>query len=189
MITRYFRPEKQAEYYNNVFKDNKEYSQHYKDSFYFPLWQEVVKQLPEGSEVIDLGCGTGQLTRMMHDKGHNVIGLDFSKTAIKTAKKNNPMLKDWFRVADIKTKINYSDGYIVCCEVLEHIRYDLDMLRNWRAKGFILTVPYNDDPAHQRFFRGADSVIDYYSQVFSEMQVTTFVYEKEVIYYLINAIK
>lgn len=44
--------------------------------------------LKEGSKILDLGCGEGDKTNYIAGKGFKVIGVDLSKTAIKSAKKN-----------------------------------------------------------------------------------------------------
>ena len=39
--------------------------------------------LPNGSLIYDFGCGSGQTTKYINDKGrHKILGLDFSENAI-----------------------------------------------------------------------------------------------------------
>ena len=52
----------------------------------------------QGGTAIDLGCGNGALTKVLHDKGFDVIGLDASDEMLKKARENNPGLE--FRKAD-----------------------------------------------------------------------------------------
>ena len=40
--------------------------------------------------VLDLGCGNGALSKVMHDKGYDVTGIDASKELLDIAKKNYP---------------------------------------------------------------------------------------------------
>lgn len=51
-----------------------------------------------GERILDLGCGTGQLTNKIADTNTIVIGIDNSPTMIAEASKNYPHLE--FRVAD-----------------------------------------------------------------------------------------
>ena len=51
-----------------------------------------------GESILDLGCGTGQLTNKIAATGAKVIGIDRSKDMIIQAKQNYPQLK--FEVAD-----------------------------------------------------------------------------------------
>ena len=44
-------------------------------------------EAPEGSRVLDLGCGNGALTGVLKDQGFQVIGLDDSKDLLSVAKK------------------------------------------------------------------------------------------------------
>ena len=40
--------------------------------------------------VLDLGCGNGALSKVMHDKGYEVTGIDASKELLDIAKKDYP---------------------------------------------------------------------------------------------------
>lgn len=43
--------------------------------------------LPQApAEVLELACGTGEITRLVHDLGHNVTALDFSEVMLRTAR-------------------------------------------------------------------------------------------------------
>jgi SAM-dependent methyltransferase len=47
-------------------------------------------QISEGSRVLDLCCGTGQLASLLEEKGHPVTGIDCSSGMLSYAKKNSP---------------------------------------------------------------------------------------------------
>ncbi len=73
-----------------------------------------------GKDVLDVGCGAGQITDYLTQKGLNVIGLDFSQELLKIAKQNSPNSK--FILADIcdyeqETKV---DG-IITKDTLFHL--------------------------------------------------------------------
>ncbi|MEM7715267.1 MAG: class I SAM-dependent methyltransferase [Cyanobacteria bacterium P01_A01_bin.68] len=56
---------------------------------------------PQPNEIIlDLGCGTGQLTAKIAESGAEVIGIDSASEMIEKAQKNYPQLK--FQVADAR---------------------------------------------------------------------------------------
>jgi trans-aconitate methyltransferase len=46
-----------------------------------------------GERILDLGCGTGQLTKKIADSGANVLGLDASPDMIGQARQNYPRLQ------------------------------------------------------------------------------------------------
>jgi trans-aconitate 2-methyltransferase len=54
----------------------------------------------QGDRILDLGCGTGQLTKEIAAKGAIAIGIDKSPTMISQARKNYPNLQ--FEVADAR---------------------------------------------------------------------------------------
>src|ERR687885_1534000 len=54
----------------------------------------------KGECILDLGCGTGQLTQKIADAGAEVIGIDSAKAMIDQAQKNYPHLQ--FAVADAR---------------------------------------------------------------------------------------
>jgi len=43
---------------------------------------------PEGRKAIDLGCGGGQASFMLFDKGFDVLGVEYAETAVEIAKGN-----------------------------------------------------------------------------------------------------
>ncbi|CAM3572817.1 class I SAM-dependent methyltransferase [Marinicrinis lubricantis] len=51
-------------------------------------------------QILDLGCGTGDLTKAIADSGARVIGIDASQEMIDAAQRKHPQLK--FKVADAK---------------------------------------------------------------------------------------
>ena len=63
-------------------------------AFVFGYGQGLVELLaPQPSEaILDLGCGTGQLTNQIAQSGAHVTGLDHSETMLETARQNYPDL-------------------------------------------------------------------------------------------------
>ncbi len=62
--------------------------------FVFGYGQGLVELLAPraGETILDLGCGTGQLTNQIAQSGARVIGLDHSESMLETARKNYPDL-------------------------------------------------------------------------------------------------
>ncbi len=70
--------------------DSKKYSEGF--SFVYEYGSDVLSLIqPEGVvKAIDLGCGTGTLTKALRDKGFNVRGLDASEEMLAKARANYP---------------------------------------------------------------------------------------------------
>lgn len=52
---------------------------------FFKFLKKEEKYRLESRKILDLGCGTGRNSNYLAEKGNSVIGIDFSKTAIKLA--------------------------------------------------------------------------------------------------------
>ncbi len=70
------------------------------------VWKYGAEMLPlldpqPGERIIDLGCGTGQLTAEIAAKGAETLGIDASAEMIGQARQNYPKLK--FQLADART--------------------------------------------------------------------------------------
>ena len=77
------------------------YQSHY--SFVWRYGRDLVQLLmpKEGERILDVGCGTGQLTAEIANAGADVIGIDASPEMIQAARKNFPKLR--FEVCDATT--------------------------------------------------------------------------------------
>ena len=73
-----------------------------KHAFIWKYGENLLEILnPQPNEIIlDLGCGTGQLTAKIAESGAEVIGIDGASEMIEKAQKNYPQLK--FQVADAR---------------------------------------------------------------------------------------
>ena len=76
----------------------------------------------ENSEVLDAACGVGYGTHLLSKKSKNIIGIDYSRPAIKFAKENykNKKIK-FFESNILKYKYKKKFDVIVSLETLEHI--------------------------------------------------------------------
>ena len=120
--------------------------------------------LPKAPQrIIDIGCGYGQVTNWLHEKGHSVTGCDFAPGAIEIAKKSYPNVDFFVTDAERELPPNTPEGGfdgLVSVEVIEHL-YDpmtaIQKMRNMIKPGgwAIITTPY-----HGYFKNLAISLVD-----------------------------
>jgi SAM-dependent methyltransferase len=65
----------------------------------FPVLKQIAgEKLPDKAKILDLCCGTGQLAKVLLEKGYSVTGIDGSKEMLRHARQNAPeaefILKD-----------------------------------------------------------------------------------------------
>lgn len=90
--------------------------------------RELILQMGQpwtGKNVLEIGCGKGQLCWMMSEEGCRVLGVDYSKTAIANAEKLHPGVE--FAVKNYRD-ISGSGERVVLQGVLEHLDHPWDDL-------------------------------------------------------------
>jgi len=105
--------------------------------------------IPEGSRILDLGCGTGEFTRFVADHGYQAFGVDIASTPIERARSRHPGVR--FERLDDNLGIPAGPGTfdaVWSTEVIEHVldvgAYLAEVRRVLRDDGlFILTTPYH----------------------------------------------
>ena len=110
-------------------------------------------RLPEGAEVLDVGCGNGVISRSLGEKGFLVKGIDVSEKAIQKARNLNKFSNVSFEVVSAEQLV--ADGHryhaVICSEVLEHLNDPGKLLRvlnqSLHQDGIlIVTVPNGKGP-------------------------------------------
>lgn len=117
--------------------------------------RKVIGLLPEGSAVLDLGCGSGDPADIAIAKKHIVTGVDVSQTQIVLARRNVP--SGCFIRADM-ANIDFkkaSFDAVICCYIIEHIpRREhaafFERIADWLKPGGYLLITseekeYNDE--------------------------------------------
>lgn len=94
---------------------------------YYDILAYIYKIIPPNSKILDLGLGTGVLSKKLYDKKCLIYGEDFSSEMIKIAKGKMPKSKlfvhDFSKGIDKKLKREKFD-YIILTYSIHHIRND-----------------------------------------------------------------
>ncbi len=73
---------------------------HKEDTWWVPVTDRFIRLLKPGNLVLDVGCASGLKSRLMLEKGLNVVGIDFSEKMIELSKEKVP--GGTFLVCDLK---------------------------------------------------------------------------------------
>jgi len=166
-----FAPEGQGlepvEFYDQLHGDLPE-GEH---ALYRPLNRLVVERLLAcGSRsILEVGCGRGELASLiLRQVPARYRGFDYSRAGVENARATT----GWSALFSIGNALD-PNAYagpdydtIVCCEVLEHIDRDLDVIKLWKPGTWcICSVPNFDYAGHVRFFRSEAQVRDRFGHV------------------------
>ncbi|MBN1160419.1 MAG: class I SAM-dependent methyltransferase [Dehalococcoidales bacterium] len=99
----------------------------------FPVLKDIAGEtLPDRGKILDLCCGTGQLAKVLTEKGYKVTGIDGSANQIKYARKNAPGAR--FIIADardFKLPPEY-DAVLSTFDSLNHILKPIELRKVFR---------------------------------------------------------
>ena len=115
----------QKEILDIVKKNYSEIAAHYSETRKKELWPELVdltKNIPGDSRVLDVGCGSGKLLKVLQEKKVYYLGIDPCAELLKKAKEQ--FLDFKFSKGDILNlgainELNFD--YVFCIAVLQHI--------------------------------------------------------------------
>lgn len=174
--------------YDEMYQDSIMYKKHYKDTFYYPVWDYIAGRLLPGRKVLDLGCGPGQLAHLLHDRGFRKYeGIDFSKVAIAMAKKRVPGFT--FTEADLFEVdfSGYQDHQIISTETFEHLTSDVELLKRLPKGRIIFSVPNFMCSTHYRTYNNADQIKNYYKNVLDISDIKPFSIGSNRIIFVVEA--
>ena len=84
----------------------------------------IIEKLPKdlkGARILDAGCGTGVLSRMLDEKGAEVVGVDISEKLIEVAKNRSSLNKNIeYFAGDMKEQSFGNFDYIIAMDSLIH---------------------------------------------------------------------
>lgn len=163
-------------FYDYIYLESEKYSVDSRESVYVPVWDKVCELVNDTKvkQVIDIGCGPAQFAEYFQFQSpeKEYLGLDFSEIAIGLARKRCPQLK--FLCEDVNKHMPSASGNViyVLLEVLEHIKYDLQLIEQLPVGSMVIfSVPNFDSFGHVRFFSDKFQVIDRFSDWFYDFDV------------------
>ncbi|ASZ13142.1 methyltransferase domain-containing protein [Chitinophaga pendula] len=114
---------------------------------------DSLQELPASSQVLDVGCGNGVISRYLGQLGYNVLGIDVSAKTIETANARNQLPNVRFETISAEALTAQGQRYdaVICSEVLEHLQEPEQLLRtlytSLKDQGIlIVTVPNGQGP-------------------------------------------
>ena len=174
--------------YNEMYLESVIYRKHYSDTVYFPVWKYIVDKLFPDDKILELGCGPGQMAKLLYDKGiRQYTGIDFSSVAIKMAIGNVPSFTFiQANLNDVDFK-EYSDYRIISTETFEHLADDTELLKKLPKRRIIFSVPNFMCANHYRTYNSTDHIKEYYKYVLRISDIKPFPIGGNRIIFVIDA--
>ena len=182
-----------AEFYDKFFLENKDRRGPPEKSWYYRLWMHILeKHIDSRWKILDVGCGSGQFAKLCIERGHQYVGIDFSKEALKIAKRN--ALEATFHLVDVSEdqSIIKRGGYdvVTFIEFLEHVENDLEILRAIpKGKNIVLSVPNRGGGAHVRGFETLSKAVNRYGSSFRIIKKASMKFPQKNVFRILAGIK
>jgi len=137
---------------------------------------EFNKLIANSNSIIEIGCGTGELSYIISQKfSKKILGTDLSQSAINYANKNyaNDLVKfEEFNI--LSSEISQSYDLAICSNVLEHFKNPFIIIDKilLKCKSLIILVPYNQPNIDGfEYEGGAGHVFQFTQDSFSKYKV------------------
>jgi len=135
---------KPSERENNIYKKGRECQISKEEMILFEFLEKFVATK---SRILDIGCGSGEITSKVKEKGYSTTGLDFSSVAIERAKRGGLDCQ----VADLDTGIPFDNDTfdaVWAGDVIEHLFDPIFVLKEVSrvlvpGGAFLCTIPYD----------------------------------------------
>jgi len=129
---------------------------------YRSILRIIKKTAIKNPSILEIGCGTGLLTRKLVRLSSQILGIDYSPKAIEIAQQINAKIPfevvDFTNDEDIKLKIKTKYQIIVASEVLEHIADKSEFFRKAHRvltdDGFLIITTPNKEVLNKYNIQG-----------------------------------
>lgn len=97
-------------------------------------YAKVDHRLPPGCSVLEIGCHTGYFSRVLMERGYQVLGIEIDDEAARVAKHAGvPVICGNVEDSSSILPINKTFDVILLMDVIEHLRNPLDVLKGLKS--------------------------------------------------------
>ncbi|AFM41472.1 methylase involved in ubiquinone/menaquinone biosynthesis [Desulfosporosinus acidiphilus SJ4] len=107
-------------------------------------------KIPAGGKVLDIGCGTGAFTYCLAERGYQAVGVDFSSSMLRAARKSTLGESIEFKQGDVTKGLDFPDASfdLVLSSYVLHglsskLRQSIYAEANRLSRGQVLFYDYN----------------------------------------------
>ncbi|MDP2926746.1 MAG: class I SAM-dependent methyltransferase [bacterium] len=148
------------QYWNKIYRKESTAGEIVKDTYhrnYKNVFDEILKMIPNGSNVLDVACGPGIFCRALKIRKPQtrIMGIDFSGFIINQNKKRDRGLGIKYLQGDIRKELPIGGKFdvIVMSEILEHLKYPekivFNIMKSLKRGGlFFISCPHDKDVVH-----------------------------------------
>ncbi len=101
------------------------------------MWLSIIRLLEKKDKIIELGCGYGELSKMLiYSDFEYIKGYDNNRNKINNCKNNlHDKYSDRFILENIYDEDIYNQDYstVICCDVLDYIEDELEIRENIKS--------------------------------------------------------
>jgi ubiquinone/menaquinone biosynthesis C-methylase UbiE len=94
-------------------------NKYFEDLVDIPYIDRFLTLIPNNSKILDVGCGPGNFSAYIRNKGFDIQGIDLSKEMLKVANKKVPKVKfELMDMRDLKFSSNSFEGLLVAYSLI-----------------------------------------------------------------------
>lgn len=141
----------------------KEFLKNYRNKFLFSIRKQICDLIDEDSEVVDIGCGDGELLRILSPKIKYCLGIDKNKREINFARQlteKSGIVNLEFKITDAGEDLESRFDYSILMFILHSLDYDsrirvLDNAQKNSDKSIIIDI----DPNKKNFLTNLEEML------------------------------